>query len=255
MSEDQIDHSIDTSVNDQLILLGGYSSMGKSASLRNIRKPERWAYLNSEAGKRLPFKSRFMNGGSRIEDPYQVHEAFDYAIANKDDFDGIIIDSLTFLMDMFETMYVLGAANTMQAWGQYQQYFKVLMQQKVVQFGKPVIIIAHVKDEYDEKNLETKTCVPIKGALKNNGVEAYFSTVIVAKRLSLKELEGYQSELLTITEEDLDLGFKYVFQTRPTKKTVGERLRSPMGLFSKNQTFMDNDAQILLDHLHKFYDG
>jgi hypothetical protein len=156
-------------------------------------------------------------------------------------------------MDMFETQYIHGAVNTMQAWGQYQQFFKTLMQQKVVAFGKPVIVTAHVKDVLDEKAMEMKTSVPIKGALANNGVEAYFSTVVAAKRMAIKDLEPYQSELLNITEEDRDLGLKYVFQTRPTSKTIGERIRSPMGLFDKSQTFMDNDVQILLDHLHRFY--
>jgi hypothetical protein len=95
--------------------------------------------------------------------------------------------------------------------------------------------------------------VPIKGSLKNNGVEAYFSTVVAAKKIQIKDLEPYSSSILNITDEERELGYKHVFQTRPTKSTVGERLRSPMGMFTKAQTFMDNDAQLLLDHLHDFY--
>lgn len=236
--------------NDQLILVVGYSAAGKSASLRNIRNQENWMYLNSESGKRLPFQNRFRQ--HRVSEPYEVHQALD-ELTGQDDIDGMILDSLTFLMDMYETQYVLNSANTMKAWGDFAQYFKILMQEKVTRFGKPVIITAHVKDELDEKSMEMKTCVPIKGSLKNNGVEAYFSTVVAAKRMTLKDLAGYSSDLLKITEEDTDLGYKHVFQTRPTAKTVGERIRSPMGLFSKNQTYMDNCCQVLLDHLNKFY--
>lgn len=236
--------------NDQLVLIVGYSATGKSASLRNIRNQEEWLYLNCEAGKRLPFKNKFQN--HRIEDPYQVQEAFDYGTDNPS-VGGIIVDSLTFLMDMFETQYVLSATNTMQAWGNYGQFFKILMQQKVTAFTKPTIFTAHVGDVLDEKAMEIKTSVPIKGALKNNGVEAYFSTVVAAKKVSIKELEPYKSNLLNITEEERDLGYKHVFQTRPTKTTTGERIRSPMGMFSKEQTFIDNDAQLLLDHLDEFY--
>lgn len=156
-------------------------------------------------------------------------------------------------MDMVETQVVLTATNKMQSWSEYQQYFKKLMQEKVVKFGKPVIFIAHVKDILDEKNMEIKTMVPIKGALANQGVEAYFSCIVAAKKLPLKELEGYSSDLLQITEEDKDLGYLYVFQTRITKNTTGERIRSPMGLFTKDQTFINNDCQLLLDHLNKFY--
>jgi len=237
-------------VNDQLILVVGYSATGKSASLRNIRNQEKWMHLNTEAGKRLPFKNKFQP--YRIDDPYQVHEAFDYATGNPA-IDGIVLDSLTFLMDMLETQYVLPSTNTMKAWGDFAQFFKVLMQEKVVRFGKPVIITAHVKDELDEKAMDIKTSVPIKGSLKNNGVESYFSTVVATKKMVLKDLKDYHSELLHISEEDEELGYKHVFQTRPTKTTIGEKIRSPMGMFEKKQTFIDNDCQILLDHLSAFY--
>lgn len=237
-------------VNDQLILVVGYSATGKSASLRNIRNQEKWMHLNTEAGKRLPFKNKFQP--YRIDDPYQVHEAFDYATGNPT-IDGIVLDSLTFLMDMLETQYVLPSTNTMKAWGDFAQFFKVLMQEKVVRFGKPVIITAHVKDELDEKAMDIKTSVPIKGSLKNNGVESYFSTVVATKKMVLKDLKDYHSELLHISEEDEELGYKHVFQTRPTKTTIGEKIRSPMGMFEKKQTFIDNDCQILLDHLSAFY--
>ena len=237
-------------VNDQLILVGGFSGTGKSASLRNIRDQKNWMYLNCEAGKRLPFQNKF--DSYRISDPFQVHEAFDYGTGNPD-VKGIIVDSTTFLMDMFETQYVLTATNTMKAWGDYAQFFKVLMQEKVTVFGKPVVMIAHVKDDLDEKAMEIKTSVPVKGSLKNNGIEAYFSTVVAAKKIALKDLEKVTSNLLTVTDEEKELGFKHVFQTRITKGTVGERIRSPMGMFSKEQTYIDNDVQLLLDHLTAFY--
>ena len=237
--------------NDQLVLICGYSATGKSASLQNIRNQERWMYLNTEAGKRLPFKNKF--DPYRIEDPYQIHEAFDHGTDNPD-VDGIVVDSLTFMMDMFETMYVLNAANTMKAWGDYGQFFKVLMQQKVTAFGKPAIFTAHLKDMLDEKNMEMKTFVPVKGALQNNGIEAYFSTVVATKKMPIKELEkGFLNDMLNISDEERELGFKHVFQTRITKATTGERIRSPMGMFSKEQTYIDNDAQLLLDHLTEFY--
>lgn len=240
----------DLEVNDQLILIGGYSGTGKSASLRNIRDQGDWLFLNTEAGKRLPFKNKFQS--HRITDPYQVHEAFDYGTGNPA-IKGIIVDSLTFLMDMFESQYVLTASNTMKAWGDYNQFFKTLMQEKVTIFGKPAIFIAHLKDELDEKAMEMKTSVPIKGALKNNGIEAYFSTVVSAKKVTLKDIDKVTNNMLHITDEEKELGYKHVFQTRITKNTTGERIRSPMGMFSKEQTYIDNDSQLLLDHLDEFY--
>lgn len=236
--------------NDQLILIAGQSASGKSASLRNLRNQEKWMYLNTEAGKRLPFKNKFKT--YRIEDPLQVLEALDYA-TNNPDIEGIIVDSLTFLMDMYESQYVLTATNTMKAWSDYNQFFKTILQDKVIKVNKPVIFIAHTLKILNEASGEYESSVPIKGALRGQGVEAYFSCVVAAKKVPLKQLKEFKSDLLHIEPEEEALGYKYVFQTRLTKETVGERIRSPMGLFKPNETFMDNDAQILLDHLINFY--
>lgn len=165
-------------MNEQLVLIGGYSASGKSASLREIKNQPAWMYLNTEAGKRLPFKNKFNT--FNIDDPYQVIEAFDHAIITPE-VEGIIVDSQTFLMDMYETQYVLPASNTMKAWGDFSQYFKILMQDKVVKFARPTVFTAHVLDVLDEKNMEMKTSVPIKGSLKNNGIEALEISALVAK--------------------------------------------------------------------------
>lgn len=238
-------------INEHLVLIAGESASGKSASLRNIKNQDRWMYLNCEAGKRLPFQNKFQI--FKITDPYQVYEGFDYATDNPDKYDGIIIDTATFLMEMYESVYIAGSVNGQKAWGDYFQYWKNLMQDKVVKFNKPVLILGHTKTELDESTHMMKTAVPVKGSLKNNGLEAYFSTVVSTKRVSLLELDKYKSNLLEVTDEDRELGFKHVFQTRQTKATVGERIRSPMGMFTKEQTYMDNDAALLLEHLKHFY--
>lgn len=240
-------------LNTQLVLISGASATGKSASLRNLRDQEKWFYLGVEAGKPLPFKNSFKD--LKIEDPYQVFEAFDYATSNPDECNGVIIDSLTFLMDMFESQYVLNSSNTMKAWSTYNQFFKTLMQDKILKFGKPTIILAHTQDFLDERTLETKTYVPIKGSLKAQGIEAYFTSVVSTKKMALKDLEPYKNDMLTITEDDELLGYTYCFQTKLTKQTLGERIRSPMGMFTKEQTYISNDAQVLLDHLKSYYNN
>lgn len=237
-------------INDQLVLIAGESGAGKSASLRHLPNPEKVMYLNCESGKRLPFQNKFKS--FTVTDPIQVLEAFDHA-NNNPDFETIVLDTLTFLMDMYETQYVLGSTDTMKGWSNYGQFFKQLMQEKVASSDKAVIILAHTRSEHDKVDMEMKVNVPIKGALKNNGVEAYFSTVVAAKKMSLKDLEPYASDLLNISEQDKMLGFKHTFQTQLTKTTIGERIRSPMGLFTPAQTYMDNDAGLLLKHLQEYY--
>ena len=77
-----------------------------------IKNPEGVMYLNCEAGKRLPFKSKFKE--FTITDPLQINEAFD-AAETMPEVHTIVVDSLTYLLDMYESVYVLNSPNTMQA--------------------------------------------------------------------------------------------------------------------------------------------
>jgi len=165
----------------------------------------------------------------------------------------IVVDSLTYLLDMYESVYVLNSANTMAAWGQFAQYFKTLMQSLVAKSTKNVIFIAHTSDTLNESEMLMETKVPVKGSLKNNGIESYFTVVIASKKVPLKTLKDYSSELLSITPEEEALGFKYVFQTKLTKETVNERLRGPLGLFSTKETFVDNNMQLVINRLRDYY--
>ncbi len=239
-----------TKVNDHLVLVGGKSATGKSASLKDLDKPEGVMYLNCEAGKRLPFKTKFKQ--FTITDPLQVHEAFD-AAEGMSDIHTIVVDSLTYLLDMYESTYVYGSSDGQKAWGDFFQFFKSLMQVKVAASTKRVLFLAHTVDQVNNTEMVMETKVPVKGATKNNGIESYFSVVIASKKMTLKALEAYKSPLLTITPEEEALGFKYVFQTKITKETVNERLRGPMGLFANNETFIDNNMQLVLDRLHEYY--
>lgn len=239
-----------TAVNDNLILLGGKSAAGKSASLMGLKNPEGVMYLNCEAGKKLPFKAAFKQ--FTITDPLQINEAFD-AAEDMPDVHTIVVDSLTYLMDMYESVYVLNSANTMKSWGEFAQYFKTLMQHYVAKSTKNVIFTAHTLDSLNESESIMETKVPVKGSLKNNGIESYFSIVLASKKVHLKTLKDYKSDLLTITPEEEALGFKYVFQTKLTKDTVNERLRGPLGLFSTQETYTDNNMQMILDRLHEYY--
>jgi len=154
---------------------------------------------------------------------------------------------------MYESVYVINSANTMKAWGDYAQYCKNLMQQYVVRSTKNVILIAHTKSDLNEAEMVMETYVPIKGALKGVGLESFFSIVIASKKVPLKVLKDYSSPLLNVTPEDEALGYKYVFQAKLTKDTVNERLRGPLGLFSTQETYIDNNMQLVLNRLHEYY--
>ena len=238
--------------NNHLVLVSGKSSSGKSASLLDIIKPEGVMYLNCENGKKLPFKSKFKE--LTVTDPDQVYQAFTEA-EKMPDVHTIVIDTLTYLMDMYESTKVLTSSDTMRAWGQYAQYMKVLMSQIVAKSTKNVVFLAHTSDILNESEMINETMVKVKGSLMNQGIESFFTCVISTKKVTLNKLDGKvaKSALFKLTPEDEANGFKYVFQTRLTKETVNERIRSPMGMWDIKETYIDNNLQNVINRLHKYY--
>ena len=214
--------------------------------LRRVPSEHPWTQT-----KKLPFKAKFKQ--YTITDPLQINEAFE-AAEKMEGIHTIVVDSLTYLLDMYESVYVLNSANTMKAWGDFAQYFKTLMQQYVAKSTKNVIFIAHTSDTMNENEMIMETKVPVKGSLKNNGIESYFTIVLASKKVTLKTLKDYNSELLNITPEEEALGYKYVFQTKLTKETVNERLRGPLGLWDTKETYIDNNVQLVMNRLHEYYD-
>lgn len=242
-----------SNVNDHLLLICGPSKGGKSTSLHGLINPERKLYLNAEAGKRLTFPSKFRE--KVIADPLlDVFGAFNQANKVADDkCDTVIIDSLTYLLQMYVSKKVLTADNPQAAWMQFQEYFRSLMQDYVALSSKTCIFTAHTQPIMNdhEKIIETK--VPVQGGLARTGIESYFSIIVSAKKMPLSELEEYENDLLTITPEDKAIGVKNVFQTKLTEETVHERISSPMGMWDLKETFIDNNAQLVIDRLNQYY--
>ncbi len=251
-------------MNDHLILINGISGTGKSTSLMGIKDQERWAYANCEAGKRLPFKSKFKQ--AVITNPLQVPENIT-GISGNENLDGLIVDSLSFLMEMYESQFVIGSANSMAMWGEYAQFFKNMMQVNVAQSDKTIIFTSHVDDVFDENSGDRSSQAVVKGALKKLSIESFFSCVISCKKMKVtqieKELEdmgcekdanGNWSEFLNISDKERRLNMKFVFQTEVTSKTLHERIRSPLGMWNENELYIDNNVQHLLDRLAEYYE-
>ncbi len=237
-------------VNDNLVLISGKSATGKSACLMGIKNPEGVMYLNCENNKKLPFKSKFKE--YKITDPYQIYDAFTHAETD-DSVHTIVIDTITYMMGMFESVHVVGATNTMAQWGAYGQFWRTLMSQYVANSSKNVICLAHTMDVMNEAEMVNETLVKVKGSIMNEGIESAFSTVISTKKVTVKKLKDYESDMLTITPEDEALGLKYVFQTKLTKDTVNERIRGSLGMWDTKETYIDNNVQHVLGRLHTYY--
>lgn len=238
-----------SSLNEHCLLVAGVSGTGKTASLRNIKNQDKWLYCCTEAGKQIPFKHSFKE--YPILNPMDFINVLDYAIKT-DEVKGVILDSLDFLLQQFESQYVNTAHNTMKGWSQYGEFFRTIMQDKVPKLQKPIIFIAHNQEVLDERSNEYKVSVVVKGSLKQTSVEAYFNTIIYTKKVRVKDLP-YQNDLLHITPSEERKNIKYCFQTDVVSTSTEERVRSPIGLWAEEELYIDNDVQAVLDRLTTYY--
>lgn len=236
-------------MNNRIVLCTGKPASGKSTSLLKVKDDPSIAYLNTDL-KDLPFKATFPE--LKITSPQIIIPAI-AELESKEEIKTVILDTITFLMDQYETQVVGKAVNTMKAWGDYAKFYKEFMH--AIKSGtKNYIIFAHTKDVYNESELVTEIKVPVKGSVGHTGVEADFTTIIGTKKVPLSKLEGFQNDLLTITPREEALGFKYVFQTYIDKDTLQDKMRSAMGLWADNEMYIDNDILHVTKRLEEYYD-
>ena len=75
--------------------------------------------------KELPFKSKFAVN-VEVSDAYAVLDYID-EIEQQPGVEGGVLDTITFLMSMFERQYVNTAKDTQKAWGQYGNFYRDLI--------------------------------------------------------------------------------------------------------------------------------
>lgn len=235
--------------NKNIVLIMGKPNTGKSTSLMNLTNQDRMAYLNADL-KELPFKSNF-KVNVEIKDAYDILDFID-EIEAEPSVEGGILDTITFLMSMFERQYVKGAANGQKAWGDYGDFYRTIVH-KLKAGTKDYAVLAHASTEHNEESSSFETSVPIKGAVGRTGVEADFTTILSTKQMPIKKLEGFENDLLHITDNEKEDGFKYVFATRITKESVGEKMRSAMGLWDRKELYIDNDLNQVFGRLKQYY--
>lgn len=238
--------------NKNVVLIMGRPNTGKSTSLMNLTNQDRMVYMNADL-KELPFKDRF-RANIPIADPHEVLSAIE-GIESSPNVDGGVLDTITFLMSMYERLYVVPHAGTKQgqsAWGDYGNFYRSVVH--ALKAGtKNYAVLSHASTELNEQSAMMETSVPIKGAVGRVGVEADFTTILSTKQMPIKKLEGFENDLLHITDEEMEDGYKYVFVTRITKDTVGDKMRSAMGLWSRKELYIDNDLNQVFNRLNQYY--
>lgn len=250
--------------NKLTILVEGMSGAGKTSSFQDIpQEVQKYVlFLNCE-GKELPYPHDFCE--FKITEPYQVHAALNRLIEGQ----GfkhksgetvqpkmVIMDSFTFLMDMFEAQYIRTAADSRGAWGDYGNFIRETMLEKVAKLHIPFVATTHILVNDDMENMEKVSRAAIKGGVgKGNGLESYFTTVVYAKQMRLKDIESFleDASMLTLSEEERFDEKKHVFVTRPARQHSGDRIKSPRGMFSPKDFYMDNSITKLINHINNFY--
>lgn len=239
------------SQNKNLVMVMGKPNTGKSASLRNMPQ-ESMVLLNADL-KEMPFRDRFLMS----VDISDAKDSVDFIrqIEGEEGVTGAVLDTITFLMQMFERQYVAPFAGTktgQTAWGDYGNFYRELIHE-IKSGSKNYAILAHEDESLNEQAMMMESKVPIKGAVGKVGVEADFTTILRSMAVPLSKLEGIENELLVITDEEREDGIKYVFQTRLTKETAGGKMRSAMGLWGRNELYIDNDLNKVFGRLKQFY--
>ncbi len=233
-----------------MAMVCGKSGTGKTMTLHNLKNPKGVWYLNCEGDEELPFDHEFRM--IMITDPKTVIDGILYAeTKTMEECHTIAIDTLTFLCDMYINQYVIPSDNPQAEWGVYARWVQNLMFDTVAKSTKNILFLAHtVEEKNEEKVIETKVVVPGK-KLNVQGMEAFFNIIVGTKKMELTDLKDYANPLLTFNEKEKRLGFKHVIQTQVTRETMNERLRGKNDMWSFEETFIDNDIQIVLDRLHK----
>lgn len=233
-----------------LVLITGESGTGKSTSLYKIKDHRSVLYLNCEGLKQVPFKNDFRT--AQITDPYQIPDLIN-AANDQPNIEYIVIDTLTYLLDMFVSLYVNNAKDTFKAWRDMQEYFKDLVYVRFANSNKNILVLAHTEVIFDEAKGTISCKVPVPGGLKKKSIESWFNNIVSTKVMSLHQLNSYKNDYLNITEDNLIDEYKYVFQTRKTKDTKHEMMRGPLYMWTRDETFIDNDVVVLMDKLDKMY--
>lgn len=235
--------------NKNIVLVMGKPNTGKSTALMNLKNQDKMVYLNTDL-KELPFRDRFLKN-VEVADALDVL-GFIQDIEQSGPVEGAVLDTLTFLMSMYERQYVVGAANGQKAWGDYGNFYRDFIH--AIKAGtKDYAILAHEDSFLNEQTAQMESRVPIKGSVGKTGVEADFTTILSTKQMPIKKLEGHENDLLHITDEEREDGYKHVFVTRVTKDTVGEKMRSAIGLWSRKELYIDNDLDQVFARLREYY--
>lgn len=220
--------------NQKIFLVIGSSGSGKTSSLRNMPL-EKTVLINTELKSMLPFR-----GHARLKKHWLLNDINKLmpglTLLEKDpEVEYIVLDSLSYLMNMYELQVVKTSTNGMRAWGEYGDFYRSLIM-LIKSSSKNYVIMCHPKEVFDEKAGEIKVSAAIKGSLSGL-VEADFNVVAYTD--------------VSADEDGMPL---YRFLVKKTKESLSKSVKSPFDMFDEPYT-KSNDVMEVFDAITNYING
>ena len=153
--------------NKNIVLIVGKPNTGKSTSLMKLHNQNKMVYLNTDL-KELPFRDKFLKNVA-VSNAVDVL-AYIQEIEQNPQVEGAVLDTITFLMSMYERQYVSNSLNTQKAWGDYGIFYKEFIH--AIKSGtKDYAILAHEDSFLNEQTMQMESRVPVKGSVGKTGVK------------------------------------------------------------------------------------
>lgn len=240
--------------NPKIILVLAPATSGKTFCLRNIgqfcKEGNKAFHINCDR-KPLPFRPKGIVSKAPSS-AMDVLAFIDQAEASEK-VDVIVIDTVTQLGTDYVAENVVTADDTRKAWGDYKSFLDNLMTK--IKSGKKIyVVLAHEDSVLDEDTGIVTRRAPFQGGFSKIGLEAHFTNIIGCAVVKPSKVDPkIASDLYTVNEDEKLDDMKYVFQTRKTAGTMGVAYRAPMGMWERNETYIDNDIAHVLHRIDEYY--
>jgi len=206
--------------NKKIIMIIGETGSGKTTSLRNMPL-EKTVYIDVDRKSIKSFK-----GMEKFKDWIKL-DFVDHLmpglqmLEDDDECEYIVIDTLSFLLDLYATQKIDTAEDTRAAWGDYKRFYKELINH-VKTSKKSYIFMAHPKTIYNEMEMEQKTFAYAQGSIAGK-MEGDFAVVLYTRKY--------------LNQDGLPA---FGFSTNVTKETIHTSVKTPFGMFDE-PVLADND--------------
>lgn len=240
------------------ILVTGTSTAGKTSSVRNLTKLGKVLYLTAEFYRSPPFRPSPNLTVIKATLPEDVREVYRQIYAGELEADYVVIDTFNKVLDNYVKTYISGAVkgkDNFQLWNGLPELADGMIT-SMRKSKAATICLAH-RGHYVVKrsdgSVENHYGALAPGKLLNQvGLEGLFDMVLVADKIPLSKLT-VENELLSVTPTEEGVGAAYTLQTLVVPNSLWDKVRTPMEMFSPEETYISNDMVNVIKRLREYY--